>query len=245
MISDILHNAYIEISAADSLEEYQLKVSEYASRLEAAGLLEIAHNIKELSIVQTNRFSKRAVQENLEYSKRNILTYLDKISLKDQIVSTGNAVKIVKSILENFHDYCRALYKDRIHESCGNAMKKHLPYIAIENEYDLQRLMYSVLRAVRTEETEDSGHHMIRKDIVIDSCNTVIELKCPGKSMTERRLSEEIAADMVHYGNKYIFFYIYDKENVIKNVADFKNTYEKKRVDEKEIYIYIWKSNAI
>ena len=95
------------------------------------------------------------------------------------------------------------------------------------------------------EETENSGHHTIRKDIVIDSYDIVIELKCSGKSMTKRRISEEIASDMVHYGNRFLFFYIFDKENVTKNAVDFQNTYERKKINNKEIYLHIWQSNTI
>lgn len=51
----------------------------------------------------------------------------------------------------------------------------------------------------------DSGHHTIRKDIVIESQDIVIELKCSRKSMSERSLSEEVASDIVHYNNKYVF----------------------------------------
>lgn len=89
------------------------------------------------------------------------------------------------------------------------------------------------------EENEDSGHHTIRKDIVIDSHDIVIELKCSRRSMTERNLSEEVASDIVHYGNKYVFFYIYDKENVVKNPISFKNTYENKEIEGKKIFIEI------
>ena len=71
-------------------------------------------------------------------------------------------------------------------------MKKNLPCLKIENEYDVQRLMYPVIRSVFTdaglEETEDSGHHMVRKDIVIDSQDIVVELKCSGEAVTERRM---------------------------------------------------------
>lgn len=124
-----------------------------------------------------------------------------------------------------------------------------LSYLSMENEYDVQRLMYPLFRSVfadaRMEETEDSGHYTIRKDIVIDSYDIVIELKCSGKSMTKRRISEEIASDMVHYGNRFLFFYIFDKENVTKNAVDFQNTYERKKINNKEIYLHIWQSNTI
>ena len=86
---------------------------------------------------------------------------------------------------------------------------------------------------------------MVRKDIVIDSQDIVVELKCSGKAVTERRISEEIAADIVHYGNKHILFYIYDKEDVIKNAVDFQKSYESKQIGNKQIAVRIWQSNEI
>lgn len=106
-------------------------------------------------------------------------------------------------------------------------------------------MIRSIFTDARLEETEDSGHHMVRKDIVIDSQDIVVELKCCGRSVTERRISEEIASDIVHYGNKHILFYIYDKADVIKNAAEFQKSYESKSVDNKQIVVRIWKSNDI
>ena len=57
--------------------------------------------------------------------------------------------------------------------------------------------------------------------------------------MTERDLSEEVASDITHYDNDYLFFYIYDKENIIKNKFNFIQTYESKKVDEKRIHVPI------
>lgn len=249
MMTDIFENAYDEILTVGSLEQYQTLIEEYAQKLDIEGLTEDACNIRELSKIPINRFSKQATKESFECSRSNLLAYLKKRNKQADRLSQREAVKIIKLMLENFSDYCRCLYKDKIHENCSDPLKTGLSYLSMENEYDIQRLMYPLLRSVfadaRMEETEDSGHHTIRKDIVIDSYDIVIELKCSGKSMTERRISEEIASDMVHYGNRFLFFYIFDKENVIKNAVDFQNTYERKKINNKEIYLHIWQSNTI
>ncbi|MBR4454777.1 MAG: hypothetical protein IKS32_00990, partial [Solobacterium sp.] len=78
---------------------------------------------------------------------------------------------------------------------------------------------------------QDSGHHAIRKDIVIDSESAVVELKCTRSGMTERQLSEEIAADIIHYDCNTLYFYIYDKVGIIQNPFSFKLTYEQKNID--------------
>lgn len=168
-----------------------------------------------------------------------MLAFLKNEKCAGQWISEEEAVKIVVMIMEHFHDYCKCLYKEKIHKKCNDSLKKNLPCLKIENEYDVQRLMYPVIRSIfadaRLEETQDSGHHMVRKDIVIDSQDIVVELKCSGKAVTERRISEEIAADIVHYGNKHILFYIYDKEDVIKNAVDFQKSYESKQIGNKQM----------
>ncbi len=97
----------------------------------------------------------------------------------------------------------------------------------------------------RTESVQDSGHHTVRKDIVIDSQSAVIELKCTHAGSTERNLSEEIAADMVHYDCDVLYFYIYDKAGIIDNPVSFKQTYEKKRVDKKTVHVVLYAHSDI
>lgn len=65
---------------------------------------------------------------------------------------------------------------------------------------------------------------------------TVIEIKCTRESLLESKLVEEVSADITNYNEKNIYFFIYDKEKVIKNKEAFKSNYEKKT---KEKYIHI------
>ena len=92
----------------------------------------------------------------------------------------------------------------------------------------------------RIEGVQDTGHHAIRKDIVIDSIDSVVELKCTRPGITERQLSEEISSDMVHYDASRVFFYIYDKAGVIQNPASFVKTYEVKDFGSKKIRVIIY-----
>jgi hypothetical protein len=52
--------------------------------------------------------------------------------------------------------------------------------------------------------------------------------------MTEQSLTKEIGSDIYHYIYNNIFFFIYDKEKIVKNKAAFENTYNK-RSEEKNI----------
>lgn len=53
-----------------------------------------------------------------------------------------------------------------------------------------------------------------------------------------KKIIEEIEADMVHYSEKNICFFIYDKEKIIENAFRFKKTYEEKMKD-KHIHVII------
>ena len=101
----------------------------------------------------------------------------------------------------------------------------------IGNEYDLQHIVYALLRALfslsRIEEYQDAGACAVRKDICIDEFDIAIELKCTRDSLSAKKLSEEVASDIVHYDNKNIFFLIYDKARIIDNIDVFRDTYEK------------------
>ena len=56
--------------------------------------------------------------------------------------------------------------------------------------------------------------------------------------MSLKSLLEEIEADMTHYQAGKLYFFIYDKEKLISDAINFRNTYEKKSA-EKEIYLVI------
>lgn len=150
----------------------------------------------------------------------------------------------IAQLLQNFHLFCRNLYKTSIHDKCSDGIKEHLTGFGIENEYDLQKLMLaavsSVFRDARIESVQDTGHHAVRKDIVINSESAVLELKCTRVGMTERKLSEEIAGDMIHYDCSRLYFYIYDKASIIRNPVSFKETYEHKNIAGKSVKMFIY-----
>ena len=62
---------------------------------------------------------------------------------------------------------------------------------------------------------------MVRGDLKIQSLDLLLEVKCTRKSMSLKKLTEEIEADIVHYQEKYIFFYIFDKEKLTKFLIIF------------------------
>lgn len=120
-------------------------------------------------------------------------------------------------------------------------LQQPLESLKISNEYDVQFLLYAYLKPIfpkaRPEVSEDTGYETVRTDIQINS-DTYIEVKCSRKSMKKKKLIEEIEADIVHYNATNLYFYIYDKEKIIDNPLNFKETYEN-RLQEKNIHIII------
>ena len=49
---------------------------------------------------------------------------------------------------------------------------------------------------------------------------------------------EEIEADIVHYQEKNIFFYVYDKKKIIKETKNF-NVYFNKQFDRKTVKLFV------
>lgn len=173
-------------------------------------------------------------KENRELAKDKVIDYI-------RMLMRGNDVTLlIEDILENFYMFLEVLKERDPHKKAG-IKKEILDQINIENEYDIQFLLYAYLKplykGIRQEVSQDTGNETVRADILIgeDIC---IETKYSREKMTEKKLSEEIKADMVHYNQREIYFFIYDKNKIIKNTESFKSTYESKLSD-KKIHIII------
>lgn len=101
-----------------------------------------------------------------------------------------------------------------------------LKKIQIGNEYDLQRMLYALLvpifPLIRQEAESDNGYGGMRADLYLEEYDLIIETKCTRASMTEKKLLEELGDDGFHYKAKTVFFFVYDKKNIIKNPDVFK-----------------------
>ncbi|MBB6672243.1 PD-(D/E)XK nuclease domain-containing protein [Cohnella nanjingensis] len=137
---------------------------------------------------------------------------------------------IIRRILENFDKHIYEMYQKPVHGN-GTLKPEDLAEITLGNEYDVQRMLYSLIRPIfpesRVEVTNDGGYKGYRYDIFIDFYETVIEVKCSRPKMAERTLTEEIGSDSYHYLAKHIYFFIYDKEKIISNVDAFSKNYSK------------------
>lgn len=175
--------------------------------------------------------------------------YLPRVN-HDSIEKT-TAVAIIRKILRNFYKHIKAMYQDEVHGN-GKIKKEDLDKIKIGNEYDVQRILYSLIRPIfpnaRLEVADDAGYNSVRYDIALHEYGIVIEVKCTRPTMTERKLTEELGADSFHYKADHLFLFIFDKEKLIENPDVFAKSFQRqKRIWERtrnscgsRDYILIW-----
>lgn len=206
---------------------------------------EVLSKIKSKEVYVENEYSKIKTKDSIIKAKEKVTEYLEEIL--DEISNVSNifnneipqevAIIIIKKILNNFYTHIETMYEQPTHRKAG-ITKEKLESIKIVNEYDVQRILYSLIKPIfpetRVEVSNDTGFSTIRYDIFLERYSIVIEVKCTRKSMTERSLTEELGSDIYHYKYSNIFFFIYDKEKIIKNKVAFENTYNKS-FDEKNI----------
>ena len=181
-----------------------------------------------------NEYSDKETKDNLDSARNRGITYLE------QIIADSPADDRLLTILDNYYLFLEALLERPPHRR-GGIKKEHLSGLKIQNEYDVQHLLYAYLKPIyplaRAEVSEDTGYGTVRTDIFLDSQH-VIEVKCTRGSMPQKKLIEELEADMVHYHAEHIYFFIYDKEKIIENPQLFRKIYETK-VKGKRIHIVI------
>lgn len=139
-------------------------------------------------------------------------------------------LSLIERLLNNFYIYYRSMYRNPVHKK-GTLDQNALKAIQIGNEYDLQRMLYSVLcpifPTVRQEVCSDNGYGGMRTDIYLDIYDLAIEVKCTRDSMTEKKLAEELGADAFHYNADIIYFFVCDKNEIIKNPEAFKRAFSR------------------
>lgn len=202
---------------------------------------EIIQNVRTKAKYFDNKFSDASTKENMIKAKENLILYLKHI-LNDKDVSTlKDTQNCLDRYLNNFYLFLEA-FKEVKPDKRATLTTENLKAIQINNEYDLQHLLFAVLKPLyndtRKEVTEDSGIGAIRSDIKIPSLNSIIEAKCTRKSMSLKKLTEELEADIVHYKADFIYFYIYDKEKIIKDRQNFES-YFSKEFDGKKVAVII------
>lgn len=208
---------------------------------------EVIEKLKTKVYYQENGYSTQRTTENILKATENTIEYLkelvEDICHQERIVDGHCKLKkeeeiyIVEKMLNNFYLHIETMYQQPVNGKAG-ITKEKLDQIKIKNEYDVQRILYSLIKPVfpeaRVEVVDDTGFASIRYDIIIERLSLVIEVKCSRASMSQRNLTEEIGSDIFHYNYNNLFFFIYDKEKIITDITSFRNTYNTK-IDSKDI----------
>lgn len=148
---------------------------------------------------------KKSLGDTIEILEENAFIYEDKTCKQKDLL-------LIEKILGNFYMHYRAMYRNPVHKK-GTLAAETLDAIRIGNEYDLQRMLYSlfipIFPTIRQEVYSDNGYGGMRADLYLDMYNLIIEIKCTRKSMSEKQLIEELGADGFHYCADTIYFFCF------------------------------------
>lgn len=202
---------------------------------------EIIQTVRAKAKYFDNKFSDASSKENMIRAKENLMFYLKQI-LNDKLMSPLKEThNYLERYLKDFYLFLEGL-KEVKPDKRATLTTETLESIQINNEYDLQHLLYAVLKPLyndtRKEVTEDSGIGATRSDLKIPSLNSIVEAKCTRKSMNLKKLTEELEADIVHYKVDFIYFYIYDKEKIIRDKHSFE-AYFNREFDGKKVTVIL------
>lgn len=181
--------------------------------------------------------AKEELLKKYHNSIGKVLAFLDK---QGEDHEGKNALE---TLVENFGLYLQTMFRITP-EKKSTLQKKDLDKIVINNEYDVQHMMYAVIKALyplaRREVNQDIGYATDRYDIVIEEIDTVVEIKCTRMDHSEKKLFRELGEDAFFYKCSKLIMYVYDKENVISDVDNFVKALERNKENAgKEIKVYV------
>ena len=191
-----------------------------------------------------NEYSEHDTVTSLRKSLRDTIQILEEnVFISEYKSHQQGELLLIEKILENFYMHYHAMYKNPVHKK-GTLASESLDAIRIGNEFDLQRMLYSLLipifPTIRQEVYNDNGYGGMRADLYLDLYNLIIEIKCTRKSMSEKQLIEELGADAFHYCADIIYFLVFDETGIIKNSEAFKKAFEREpKKDGKAVKVFI------
>ena len=237
MLADItsMRNAIIELKAVKNSNDFESILYSLRDFIKSLDMdPKCLMELEQRAYYPINEYSDKETRNNLDAATKRVIEYLE------EIMCGSPADDQLLTVLDNYYLFLESLLERPPHKR-GGIQKEQLSALKIQNEYDVQHLLYAYLKPLyplaRAEVSEDTGYGTVRTDIFLDS-EHVIEIKCTRNSMKLKKLTEEIEADMVHYSAEHIYFFIYDKEKIIENPQLFRNTYENK-VKGKQIHMVI------
>lgn len=170
-----------------------------------------------------NKFSDEVNKEKMQEAKENVLEILQNYLKEEKKANDNNSLL---QYLQNFYMFLEALIEKTL-DKRSTIKPEDFQNLKIENEYDLQHFMYAVLKPlypdIRKEVSEDSGVGAVRVDLKIPCLEVSIEAKCTRENMPLKKLTEEIEADIVHYKDRNIVFFIYDRAKIIQDKQNYES----------------------
>ncbi len=145
------------------------------------------------TLVMENTFSSINTKQNISKAAERGINFLKRLiwQISNSQNSSNNANNseftldaaklIIRKILNNFYKHIDVMYNSNVHGN-GKILKENLDKIKIGNEYDVQRILYALIKPIfplaRVEVSDNTGYSMIRYDIIIEQYNMIIEVKC-------------------------------------------------------------------
>lgn len=190
-----------------------------------------------LHIVDTPFGAEEIKKEAYISSIRKTIKYLEELDVKKECVNP------LEVMINNFGLYLQNMY-DVVPENKATLQKNLLEQIVINNEYDLQHIMYAMVKTLypsaRREVNQDMGYGTVRFDIIIEEIDTVIELKCTRKDHSDKSLCRELGEDGYFYKCAHLIIYIYDKERIVSDVTNFIRALERTKENAgKEVRVFV------
>jgi hypothetical protein len=196
-------------------------------------------------MIKFSKLSKTTLSPEIEKQIAEILfqiakfeSEVDKILVKYQPpISMNKSSQIIESLFGKFHSV--ALEINRRHDERNS--------LEINDEYDVQDLLRGLLKIyfddVRDEEyTPSYGGVCARMDLLLEDEKIVIETKMLRKSLTQRKVRDELIIDKAHYRVhpkcKKLYCLVYDPEEKIKNPRGFERDLSDK-VNSFETKVYV------
>ena len=166
--------------------------------------------------LHTYEEERAARKAQAEYSKKQILSFLDGLLVASIPVAEDSALRKVLFLCERFSIFVRQL---------SSRERGRLP-IEVKDEYDVQYLLLALLRLlfddVRSEErTPSHAGGNAQMDFLLKEEKIVIETKMSRETLRDKQIGEELIIDIQKYAEhpdcNILICFIYDPNGFIEN----------------------------
>jgi hypothetical protein len=167
------------------------------------------------------------------------ISYKAEAAIKDdRILSTGDSIEWLENLFSKFHNIAMGLRQR--HDNRATIM--------IEDEYDVQYLVASLLRLrfddIRPEEVTPSfAGKSAKMDFFLKKESIVVEVKKTRIGLDQKRLGEQLIIDVDRYSvrkecKRFVVF-IYDPEGKIRNPNGLIDDIESKSTNDFKVHVFI------